>query len=448
MKHLAIRAAVRLPAYRLLPPGATRTYAALRYHGQHPSSQRLTDFVRRIQKIPVRHHSTALMAARAAFRAGLDDLVMEALDRIAERFPNSAGQHVLRCDLHTFYGRYDDAFESAAQARRMDPHSPAPAARSVRLAYRCWDRDEADELAVATIRQFPFDPDALWAVGDSCLSEEQFHRLHTAWMTRRTKPADLLRAVRQLATAALRARQIDTAIDLYGEAIVLLTSGRRLPVRPAFRRLEGRGAWGAIDDLCRVLDDAGIPFFFAAGTALGLIREGRPLTADNDLDVGVLDQHWDREMLIKLFTQDPRFDLELHPLSQKVGIRHRGGSPVDIFRFYPEVGRVWHDGVFVRWHNSPFHVVRRQIGSRSLPLPEAADTYLSENYGDWRTPNPAFDPFTDQAPNVQVTQPDHQRLHLIRRAFKQLTVGDIGAARGSLRLAGADDLATRLEARS
>lgn len=444
LKELAIKAVSRQPIYRIVPPSAARSYAALRYHAQNSSRQQISQLIERMNGIPIRYHSTAIIATRAAFRAGHDDLVLATLDRIAARFPESAAQYELRCDLHTFYGRYQEAIDCARRARLLEPGSSAATARLVKLGYRCWSREEADQFAVEAVRRFPLSSEVLWAAARECVSADQYQRLREAWQSRGPEPLQLLKAVRQLAMAATRARQIDAAIDLYQQAIVLLYDNRRAMVQPAVRKLEGRGAWGAIEDIVDVLDKAGIPFFFAAGTALGLVREGRPIGADNDIDVGVFDEHWDRDALIQLFTQDPRFDLDLHPLSKKVCLRHRGASPVDIFRFYEEGGRIWHDGVFVRWDNTPFRVVRREIRGLSLSLPEDADTYLRENYGDWRTPNSAFDPFTDQAPNVEVTWPEHQRLHLIRRAYKQLTTGNVRAARASLQLAGAGDLAERI----
>ena len=124
--------------------------------------------------------------------------------------------------------------------------------------------------------------------------------------------------------------------------------------------------------------------------------------------------------MIELFTRDPRFDLDLHPQTQKVGLRHRGGAPIDIFRFYREGDVIWHDGVFVRWRNSPFTVARRDVGGQALPLPADPERYLTENYGDWRTPDPQFDAFTDDAPNLEVTWPEYQRMHLLRRAYERL----------------------------
>lgn len=445
-KRLAITAMSRLPVYRFIPPGAVRTYAVLRYHGQNSSRQRIAELARSMNGIPTRYLSTAIVATRAAFRTGNDDLVETTLDRLTDRFPEAATPHQLRSDLDAFYGRYGAAVASTTWARLLEPSSRGAAARLIRLTYLTSPREEADGLAVDLVRRFPLSSEVLWAVAKACDSAEQYARIQATWDERAGEPIDLLRAVRQLAMAATRARQIDAAVDLYGRAIRLLYGSRRGLVQPAVRRLEGRGAWGAIEDICRTLDGAGVPFFFAAGTALGLVRAGGPLSADNDIDVGIFDQDWDRAALIALFRRNPNFELDLHPLSQKVCLRHRGESPVDLFRYYQEDGRFWHDGVFVRWFNTPFKVVRRTLRGLQLPIPEDADTYLTENYGDWRTPNSTFDPFTEQAPNMVLTWPEHQRLHLIRRAYKQLTTGGVAIARHSLQQAGAHELAISIGA--
>jgi hypothetical protein len=385
--------------------------------------------------------ATAALVARAAFRTARDGILEAALDRLARRDPPPTAAQVLRADLWTFQGRYGDALWAAESAALADPSSAAAAARVVRLSYQVRERADADRIAVAAVERFPLAPDVVWQAALACRTPAQYGRLHSAWQAQATDPPDLPKVVRQWAVAAVRAGEVDAAAGLYRQAVrVLLASPG--PVPPAaVTRLAGLGAGQAIRDLCDALDRAGVPFFFAAGTALGLIREGRPLGADGDIDVGVYDADWDRDGLIDVFTRDPRFDLDLHPQSQKVGLRHRGGSPVDIFRFYEQDGRVWHDGVFVRWHNSPFGVVRRQIGGLSVPLPENAERYLTECYGDWRTPVPAFDAFTDDAPNLEVTWPEYQRVHLLRRAYERLAGGDREAARRELERAGERDLA-------
>lgn len=445
-KELLVRAMTLTPLYRVLPPGGVRTYAGLRYLAEHAPAQ-LADFVAASAAHAPRHASSAVIAARAALRSGEDVVLDRLLREGLGRFPDAAELYVVRGELAAFRGDVAAGLADARAARLLSPSLAAAAALEVRLAYRVEDEEMADRVAVAALARFPQTASVLWASCKECRTAEQHERLVAAWRAAVPAPRDLTRVVRQLATAAGRAGLTDAAIDLYDQAIDQVLAGATPPaVRDT--RLEGRGAWGAIVDLVEVLDRSGIPYFFAAGTVLGLVREGRPLAADGDIDVGILEEDFDLDRLRALFNAHPRFDLDVvHPSTHKLGLRHRGGSPVDVFRFYREGDRVWHDAVFVRWHNSPFDVDRLLVGGIAAPIPADRERYLTESYGeDWRTPNPGFDAFTDDAPNVEVTWPDYHRLHLVRRAYKRLTGGDHRAAAADARTAGEDALAARIEA--
>lgn len=437
-RQTAVRLLARYPIHWFLPPGGLRSCGALLYHAEHSSPERVTQLVRSLDHIPAKRLGVAMVAARAAFRAGQDDLVEPTLAELERRHPDAHQPLVLRADLLTYQGHYEQALAAAERARLLSPSSGPATARVVRLGYRVHDRERADAAAVEAVSRFPRNTEVLWAAGKACESPEQSARLRQAWQERSRGPADLLYAVRPLGLAAARARLVEESIDLYRQAIDLIQKGEATPQKVVDTQLGGRGAWQAIVDLSQTLEQARVPFFFAAGTALGLVREGRPLSADSDIDIGVLESDWDRDTLIKLFTDHPRFDLDLHPQTQKVSLKHRGGSPVDVFRFYRDGDKLWHDGVFVRWSNSPFTVETREIRGVRLPVPEDADRYLTENYGDWREPNPAFDAFTDDAPNVEVTWPEYQRLHFLRRAYKRLSAGDRAGAQRELDRAGID----------
>ena len=442
-KRAAVRAVARRPVYRLMPPGGLRTYAALKYLSENASPEDVGRYVANLRRVPTRPLATAVVAARALLRAGVDDILEKTLAELARSHPGAAAADVLHADLHTFHGRYDTALHYAERAARFAPSSTAAAAQVVRLSYRVRPQAEAEAAAVAAVQRFPRSPEVLWQVAMHCANPAQYARVWATWQ-QSARADDLVRVVRQLTVAAARSGEVAAACDLYRQAVQLVLAGKRPPAGVVRTRLGGLGARRAIEDLVRALDGAGVPFFFAAGTALGLVREGRPLGADGDIDVGIFDADWDRERLIDVFTRDPRFDLDLHPQTQKVGLRHRGGAPIDIFRFYRDGDTVWHDGVFVRWRNSPFTVERRDVGGQLLPLPAEADRYLTENYGDWRTPNPAFDAFTDDAPNVEVTWPEYQRVHLLRRAYERLVAGDAEAARRELHRADEGALAGRI----
>jgi tetratricopeptide (TPR) repeat protein len=447
-RDFASKALTTVPAYKVLPPGAVRSYAGLRYLGTNTTQNEVAEFVRSSGAPSTRFLSTSMIAARAAFHVGQDEVVDQILAEVGDRFPDSPEPHLLRSDLFAFRGRHSEALAEARAARWLEPASTPAAVRIVRLAYIA-EAEHADDVALEMLRRFPRSSPVLWAVAKTCTTEIQYERIIQTWRSVVARPGDLEAAVRQLGTAAGRAGRVEDAVALYGEAMERMVGREETPTEVRETRLEGKGAWQAIEDLTEVLDAARVPFFFAAGTALGLVREGRPLALDGDIDVGVLDRDWDRDALVELFRSHPRFDFDVvHPRTKKLGLKHRGGSPVDIFRFYEEAGELWHDAVFVRWHNQPFAVERRTLHGIDVPVPAESDRYLTENYGDWRTPWPGFDAFTDDAPNVETTWPEYLVLHQVRRAYKRLTAGDLPAALEELRRAGHEDIAARLQARS
>ena len=448
-KQSVTRVLSRAPVYRAMPQGAMRTYAALKYLGENASGHEITEFIRRSGGIPTRHLSTALIAARAVFRAGADDLLTETLDKLQRRFPESPDLFALRADFLAYHGDYEAALDQANQGRMLQPSHGGSVARSVTYGYRVLPLEEADDAALRALTRSPFNGEVLWAVTKLCESSQQYQRLQKAWDDLSQEPADLLKSVRQLATAAGRAGDIDAAVGLYASAIRLILDGAELDGPIVDSKLEGKGAWAAFEDLHKALDGAGVPYFIAAGTALGLVREGRPLSADNDIDVGVFEEDFDRDALMELFAKNPMFDYDVvHPRTKKVGLRHRGGSPIDIFRFYRDGDLYYHDAVFVRWGNSPFEIERRDIRGLDLPLPADSDKYLTENYGDWRTPYPGFDAFfSGDAPNVEVTWEDYLRLHFIRRGYKAVSRGDWKTAAVEAERAGENELANRMRQR-
>lgn len=437
LKQAVTSLASRYPLYRALPPGTLRSYAGLKYYAQNGSHEDIARFVKSSNGTSTRYFSTSIVAAKALFRAGYDDHLDDILETLLDRFPFDARLHELISDVHAFHSRDEEALRSAERARTLMPSSGGAVARVVRLSYLVHGTERADEIAVTALRCSPRSRTVRRAVCRACTTPEQFGRIMAAWEATRKGQDDLVGAVRTLATAAARSGEIDAAIELYRDALrILAKTGQPAPTHRQ-RTLAGRGPWNAIVDVASALDAAGIPFFFAAGTALGLVREGRPIGADGDIDVGIFDQHWDREQLLDLFRGDPRFILaDAHPYAKKIWLEHRGGSPVDLFRFYEEDGRIWHDAVFVRWHNTPFTVERREIRGVNLPLPAPVDNYLTENYGKWRTPNPGFDAFTEDAPNVEVIWPEYATLHYIRRAYMQWANGTKAGVRRELERAG------------
>jgi len=429
-----------LPLYRVIPGRATRTYAAVHYHAANSSADEVVAYLEEHDSpIPTTRYSGLLIAAESSFVTGHDDAVVRYLDELSSRYPDQAEPEVLRARLLVFQGDHDTALLHARRAVTLDPTSATAAAQVVKLSYETHAED-ADDVAIAALARLPAAAGVVWQACKHCRSEEQYRRIVGIYPDTlpRPTPARVEPRLQNLATAAARAGLLDSAIDLYAQAMLLRLGGVNPHREVKEKQLAGRGAWHAIDDVMEVLESVGMPFFLAAGTALGMVRAKGPLGHDSDIDVGVLAQDWDHATLVEAFNTHPRFELDVaHPEHDKVYLKHRRGSSLDIWRFYEDGGKVWHDGLLTRWGNTPFAIERRTVRKRSIPLPADAERYLTESYGDWRTPDPDFDAFCD-APNVEVTWPAYLRFHRVRRAYRYLTAGHVQAAAEQLGLARPD----------
>jgi hypothetical protein len=62
-----------------------------------------------------------------------------------------------------------------------------------------------------------------------------------------------------------------------------------------------------------ILTDNNINYWICHGTLLGIIRENRLLPWDNDIDFAVWDDEHSKEKILKIFSTDERFKLEVVP---------------------------------------------------------------------------------------------------------------------------------------
>jgi hypothetical protein len=218
----------------------------------------------------------------------------------------------------------------------------------------------------------------------------------------------------QLAAAACKCGQYSKAKSIWRDFIS--HSIARKPVSAGRKATGGNysnsRAEKALLDLRRVLDNAAIEMFLVSGTLLGCVRENRLLGHDKDIDVGI----WEDVPMPRLL-EALRFSglFFLIPSRSKeiVRIRHLNGIPLDVFYHYREANNIWHGGVKVRWHNSPFSLAKRTFLGESFLVPENHDLYLHENYGEWRTPKVCFDSAFD-TPNGEVRHRDELLVHTFK----------------------------------
>lgn len=174
----------------------------------------------------------------------------------------------------------------------------------------------------------------------------------------------------------------------------------------------------ALVDLAALLPITEYPWYLISGTFLGLHRDGGFMAHDYDIDVGMHAEQVSLEpMLQKLRQQNllalKKVDYHLqviqtdtgYTLEQKpalIKLVHANGINVDIFIHHLEDGIRWHGSSIHRWDNTEFDLEEATLEGVSVLQPVQADRYLTENYGDWRTPVTDFNCSTG-TPNLTIS---------------------------------------------
>lgn len=161
-------------------------------------------------------------------------------------------------------------------------------------------------------------------------------------------------------------------------------------------------------------------WFLVSGTFLGLIRENGFLKHDYDIDLGVFEDEIDIASVKKTLGESDRFVLKKYDHHKSslfepevacnnpdvpyiLKIIHMSGIHIDLFIHYRDTQvsppSYWHGSSLHRWNNSPFELKTYRFYDHDVLAPAQADLYLTENYGDWRTPVTDFD-CTTGTPNL------------------------------------------------
>jgi hypothetical protein len=167
-------------------------------------------------------------------------------------------------------------------------------------------------------------------------------------------------------------------------------------------------------------------WFFVSGTFLGLIRENGFLAHDYDIDLGVFEDEIDIPAVLAEIEASDCFVLKKYDHHQStlfapktaaqnpdvpyiLKLVHVTGIHIDLFIHYHDTttdpGIDWHGSSLHRWENTTFDVVPYQFYDQTVLGPADADRYLTENYGDWRTPVTQFNCTTDTPNLVLVPHP-------------------------------------------
>jgi len=153
-----------------------------------------------------------------------------------------------------------------------------------------------------------------------------------------------------------------------------------------------------------VLEDAGVEFFLSLGTCLGAVREKGFIKIDEDIDLGILQESLLPKAQI-ISNQFIKKGLRIEVIDHRHKESWDGSIHAIKFRGFREhgdlIGFVKMKGMRV----SPSHLqshwfvitakLLEELGEiefygRKFKIPKNVEAYLTEVYGDWRTPNKKF----------------------------------------------------------
>lgn len=155
----------------------------------------------------------------------------------------------------------------------------------------------------------------------------------------------------------------------------------------------------ALSDLSAMANSKGTPVFLVSGTLLGCIREGKLLSHDKDIDVGIIG--WENQYTLCMALQESgQFTVSAQHLKGKdtiyIPICHNAtGMWIDIFVYHPQddhfvTGVDFFFGYRQTFAFTPFSLKDVNFLGVNMKIPADAELNLTENYGDWKSPDPAY----------------------------------------------------------
>jgi tetratricopeptide (TPR) repeat protein len=153
------------------------------------------------------------------------------------------------------------------------------------------------------------------------------------------------------------------------------------------------------------LNAKGIEPFLTGGTLLAAMRDrGDFITFDKDIDFGIRSTVSFSD-LRNAFEGDPDFTLSWDPGEEGPLINYfwQEKVAIDFFHFHWTEDHVWCGldiaGYLMKWIHSPFDLIDLDWQGVKVKIPADSDRFLTEVYGDWRTPQPYFGLFA--SPNIE-----------------------------------------------
>lgn len=172
----------------------------------------------------------------------------------------------------------------------------------------------------------------------------------------------------------------------------------------------------------RVLRERGLQPFLMSGVLLGYLREGQILPHDKDLDLGLIG--WEQQFEVaQALLATGHYHVSWRCLRgvqtflmDVIDLKY--GVAIDFFFFHPHADHFLHGidykyGFTQNLRFSPFALKEVDFLGDRFWIPDNAEQNLTENYGDWRTPQSSYVVTVESPALVNKGSDKHQFMVLI-----------------------------------
>ena len=150
-------------------------------------------------------------------------------------------------------------------------------------------------------------------------------------------------------------------------------------------KFDKNSAFLALDDISRVFKINHLSMFLVSGTLLGCIRDNSFVDGEYDIDIGFFIDEIKIEKLYELIMSTGKFKLG-HKTDYMIQVVHHSNIMIDIFAHFNQGNLVFHGSSTHHWYNTNFSLKEVIFNNRSFLIPDDFETYLEENYGNWKDP--------------------------------------------------------------
>ncbi len=155
----------------------------------------------------------------------------------------------------------------------------------------------------------------------------------------------------------------------------------------------------ALAELQEILEPTGKAIFLVSGTLLGYARTGSVLSHDKDMDVGLFG--WEEQFdIVQRILDSGKFKIFFEYIRgnrtyQLPVVHYETGTTIDMF-FYRKENNKFVTGINAPWNYlqrfefSPFVLRETIFLGTNVWVPHNIDQNLTENFGNWRIPEPDY----------------------------------------------------------